>query len=58
MMLVEALIMGAGYKAVRFHRQAKTPCLNTKAAPGGGLCLDIGERRSDHTGLHGAGTSR
>jgi len=24
MMLVEALIMGAGYKAGRFHRQAKT----------------------------------
>ncbi|MET3845912.1 ribosomal protein S13 [Bradyrhizobium sp. OAE829] len=39
MMLVEALIMGRGYKAARFHRQAKTPGQNTKAAPKGGPLL-------------------
>jgi hypothetical protein len=39
MMLVEALIMGAGYKATRFHRQGKTPRRNTKAAPEGALAL-------------------
>jgi len=44
MMLVEALIMAAGYKATGFHRQGKTPRLNTKAAPEGGLCSDIGRK--------------
>jgi len=41
MMLVEALIMGAGYKAGRFHRQAKTQGRNTKAAPMDGLCSEL-----------------
>jgi hypothetical protein len=38
MMLVEALIMGAGYKAARFPGQAKTPGRAHKGRPWGGLC--------------------
>ena len=42
MMLVEALIMGRGYKAAGFPGQAKTLAQTPKAAPTGGLCSDIG----------------
>jgi len=41
MMLVEPLIMGAAYKAKRFHRQAKTPYQSTKAARGAAFARSI-----------------
>ena len=46
MKLVEALIMGAPYKAMRFQRQAKTPRQSTKAAPKGGLCSIIAAEKA------------
>ena len=50
MRLVEALIMAAGYKATRFHRQAKTPGAETQRPPDGRPLIGNRTRfgRSEH----------